>query len=231
MNQEGPDDGQPDGAQRLLGLVAEHHDTVRAALDDAQYTLLVGRLTALAEAEPADDRAVARALQGVRLALLPLPLDHPVRRALDSVRLVGAPAGPRAVVAARELADLLAGPPPAPEPGVNGARAELLRTPALSTDQARARCGGTPPPELIRLPAPGDGDRYPDFQFGADGGRPHGVVLEVNRVLLAEIDPWGAASWWLGGNSWLGGTPAALLGRLPDHELLGAATALVEGEA
>ncbi|WP_420882484.1 hypothetical protein [Streptomyces barkulensis] len=115
--------------------------------------------------------------------------------------------------------------------GADGAPDELLRAPALSADEARARCAGAaPPPELIRLPDPELGDRYPRFQFAADGGTPHEVVLEVNRLLLADIDPWGAAAWWLSANTWLDGTPAALLGRLPDRRLVEAAAALVEGD-
>ncbi|MCT9075989.1 hypothetical protein [Streptomyces fulvoviolaceus] len=219
-------DGRESSAGWLLALIGEHRATIREALDDEQHTLLLARLGALAEVAPDDDRAVRRALQGVRLALLPLPLDHPVRVALDSVRLVAASPGPVTVAAAQELMASLSSPPPqaaAPD--------QLLLAQALSAEEARARCGDTaPPPELIRLPDPQGDDRYPEFQFTAGGGTPYEVVLEVNRLLLADVDPWGAASWWLSGNTWLGGTPVSLLGRLPDQQLLGAATALVEGD-
>ncbi|WP_328928958.1 hypothetical protein OG429_33275 [Streptomyces sp. NBC_00190] len=237
MNEE----GRGPSAEPLLALIGEHRESIRAALDDEQHALLLTRLTALAEAPPDDTMAVRRALQGVRLALRPLPFEHPVRAALDGVRLVAAPPGPAAVTEALALISLMAAPDPAPAGptpaatpavGVGDDRAPdpLLREPALSAAEATARCGGAPPPELIRLPDPPNGDRYPQFQFPTGGGTPHEVVLEVNRLLLADIDPRGAASWWLGGNTWLGGTPASLLGRLPDHELVGAATALVEGE-
>ncbi|MGW2023113.1 hypothetical protein [Streptomyces decoyicus] len=233
---------------RMLALIGEHRVTVREALGDAQYAVLLARLEALVAVPADDDRAVRRAVQGVRLVLLELPFGHPVRAALDSVRLVSAPPGPTAVAGARELMALLASHSPAPgredsdsgapDSGADAAEAgpddvpdELLRAPALSADEARARCGGAaPPPELIRLAAPHGGDRYPEFQFAAGSGTPYEVVLEVNRLLLADIDPWGAAAWWLSGNTWLGGTPAALLGRLPDQQLVGAATALVEGD-
>nr|WP_202436848.1 hypothetical protein [Streptomyces sp. SID5910] len=222
----------------MLALIGEHRDTVRDALDDEQYALLLSRLAALADAASDDRKALLRAVRGVQLALLPLPLDHPVRRALDSPRLVGAaPPGPAAVTGARELMARLVIPAPAPgadgdDPGTgDSAQEQLLRAPALSADEARDRCGGTaPPPELIRLTDAQGGAHYPEFQFGAGDGSPCEVVLEVNRVLLADIDPWGAAAWWLSGNSWLGGTPASLLGRLPDGELVGAATALAEGD-
>ncbi|MBL1108706.1 hypothetical protein JK361_29670 [Streptomyces sp. 5-8] len=266
-------------AGRLLALIGEHRDTIRQSLDDTQYAVLLTRLTALAEAAPDDDRAVRKALQAVRQALLSLPHEHPVRRELSSSRLAVTlpPPGPATVAGAKELMAWfrLPSPPRAPAHGpgsdghplpgepvhgsgsdrhplpgepVHGSgsdrhplpgepahgpgsdRYRLLGEPALSADEARARCGGAPPPELIRLRDPRDGDRYPRFQFEPAGGTPHGVVLEVNRLLLADIDPWGAAAWWFSGNTWLGGTPASLLGRLPDHRLVGAARELAEGE-
>ncbi|MEU6945229.1 hypothetical protein ABZ957_08330 [Streptomyces sp. NPDC046316] len=241
MNEE----GRGPSAVSLLALIGEHRESIRAALDDEQHALLLTRLRALAAASPDKDMAVRRALQGVRHALRPLPFDHPARAALDGVRLVAAPPGPATVTEALALVDLLAAAPESaptadPTPGATlgdvtsgddrTAADPLLREPALSTAEATARCGGAPPPELIRLPDPPRGDRFLEFQFPVGGGTPHPVVLKVNRLLLADIDPRGAASWWLGGNSWLGGTPASLLGRLPDHELVGAATTLVEGE-
>jgi hypothetical protein len=234
------DGDQPAGsAERLLFLLGEHADGLRERLDDEQYALLLARLEDLVGTDPDDDRALRRALRGVHLALLPLPLDHPVYRALDSVRLVAsAPPGPTTVTGARELLARLTPPGPQPSPGPQpvpaGAAEEdrlLLGAPALTAGEARERCGGAPPPELIRLRDPRNGDRYPRFQFGADGGgAPYGVVLEVNRLLLADVDPWGAAAWWLGDNAWLGGAPASLLGELPDHRLVGAAKTLAEGE-
>ncbi|MEV5983124.1 hypothetical protein [Streptomyces sp. NPDC052114] len=220
-------------AQRhLLDLVAEHRDTIRAHLGEQPHALLLARVRALAETAPDDNRAVRRALQGVRLALLPLPFDHPVRLAVDSERLAGPPVGPAAVGEARKLLARLAGPPDTSVTTteiVETSRRALLTAPSLSEGEARARCDGAVPSELIRLPDPERGPRYPDFQFVRDG-RPYAVVLRVNRTLLADIDPWGAAAWWLGGNTWLGGPPASFVGELPDEELCGAARALVEGD-
>ncbi|MFF1412037.1 hypothetical protein ACFVX6_20080 [Streptomyces sp. NPDC058289] len=253
MNEE----GRGPSAEPLLALIGEHRESIRTALDDGQHALLLTRLKALAEASPDDGMAVPRALQGVRLALRQLPFGHPVRTMVDGVRLVAAPPGPQTVTEALKLVNLLAAqaqapsaetgstspdpapaPAPAPEsgstpdPAVRGDHATdpLLREPALSAAEVTARCGGAPPPELIRLPDPPNGDRYPEFQFPAGGGTPYEVVLEVNRLLMAEVDPRGAASWWYGGNSWLSGPPVSLLGRMRDDELVGAAIALVEGE-
>ncbi|MEU8509158.1 hypothetical protein AB0C40_31550 [Streptomyces brevispora] len=217
---------------RMLGLIGEHRTAVREALGDQRYLLLLTRLEALATVAPDDSRAFRRAWQGVRQILLELPFGHPARLP-DSVRLVVMAPEPAGVAGAQELlALLLATPDPAPEPGVSdGTPDDILRAPALSADEAHARCGGAaPPPELIRLADPQGGDRYPEFQFPTGCGTPYEIVLRINRLLLADIDPWGAAAWWLSGNTWLGGAPAALLGRRPDQELVLAAAALVEGD-
>ncbi|MEU6591970.1 hypothetical protein ABZ923_22550 [Streptomyces sp. NPDC046881] len=226
------DEPRAGAAERLLALIGEHLDTIREELDDAQHALLLAWLKTLAVAPADDDRAVRRALQGVRLALLKLPPAHPVRRELDSLRGAVPLAGPGTVAGAQELMAWFGLPSPARGPayGPDPERDLLFGQPVLSAAEAWGRCGGAPPPELIRLRGPDDRDRYPEFQFAPAGGTPHGVVLEVNRLLLADIDPWGAAAWWLSGNTWLGGTPAALLGRLPDHRLVGAALELAEGE-
>lgn len=81
-------------------------------------------------------------------------------------------------------------------------------------------------PELIRLRVDGR-VRLPSFQFGADRS-PDRVVLEVNRLLDAEHDPWGVTSWWLDRHAWLGGTPADLLGGTPEQRLQVAAAAAAE---
>ncbi|MCB5164128.1 hypothetical protein LG634_04665 [Streptomyces bambusae] len=222
--------------RKLERLIAEHRESIRECLEADQYALLLERLRALASA-PAGPRERRRALQGVRLALLPLPLDHPVRLAFESVRGAAVLDDPSDVLDARLLLTLLeevpAAGPVAPETAALLAQARqwLLGAPALSAAQARLRCGGKlPVHELIALDDPELGARYPSFQFHAEGPGVPAVVREVNRVLMAEVDPWGAAHWWLSGNGWLGGTPAELLGTVPDEQLSGAARALVEGE-
>ncbi|MEV4362722.1 hypothetical protein [Nonomuraea sp. NPDC049625] len=224
-------DGRESSADRLLALIGEHQATIREALDEEQHALLLARLGALSEVAPDDVMAIGRALQGVKLALLPLPLDHPVRAALESLRFVAVPPGPSTVAGAQALLALLSTPSPSPGPEAAPSLEQLLLARALSAEEAWARCGGAaPPPELIRLSDPQGGVHYPEFQFAAGSGTPYEVVLEVNRLLLADIDPRGAAAWWLSSNIWLDGTPVSLLGRLPDQQLVGAATALVEGD-
>lgn len=220
----------------VLDLIAEQLDSIRAQLTDEQFQTLLSRLRALADAPTDDPRAVRRAFQNVRHSLVPLLYDHPARAAMDSVRLADTATAARPVVLhtrqvlARITADR---PPPLDTPAIIAAvEHRLLRAPALLATEVRDRChGGAPPPELIRLTDPDLGDRYPEFQFEPGGGAPYQTVLEVNRVLLADADPWGAADWWLSGNTWLDGrSPADLLGRRPDRDLVAAATALVEGD-
>ncbi|MGW8351897.1 hypothetical protein [Streptomyces wedmorensis] len=233
MNDDGSEESTGRSADRLLALIREHRDTIRERLGEERYAVLLSRLEVFAAVASDDARGRRGALQGVRRALLPLPFDHPVRAALESSRLVAAPPGPASVAEARELLAWLSSPTLAPEPAGSGETRpdHLLHSAStFSAAEVRDRCGGPPPSELIRVPGTRDGDRYPQFQFRADAGVPHEVVLKINRLLLADIDPWGAGTWWLTDNSWLGGAPASLLGRLPDHRLVGAAAELVEGE-
>ncbi|MFI5769832.1 hypothetical protein ACIA74_14980 [Streptomyces sp. NPDC051658] len=223
--------------EQFLDLVGEHWDSIRESLDDEQYTLLLARLGVLAETAEEDHKSVLRAVKGVKLALIPLPFDHPVQLALDSVRYAGAATVPTAAVAgARSLLVRISEPRPAPGTAdiIRAVQARLLAEPALDHPVVDARCQSAgldePPPELIRLDDTEHGDRYPSFQFAGAAGGPIPVVLRVNRILLSDTDPWGAADWWLSGNVWLGGKPASLLGELPEEQLVGAATALVEGD-
>ncbi|GAB2719708.1 hypothetical protein [Kitasatospora kifunensis] len=222
--------------EALLSLLREHWDEVSAALGEQGRALLLTRLRSLAEAR-GDERATKRALHGVKLALFPLPLEHPVRLALDGTRLVAADSHP-APQAARELLDWLAtsidlAPQPtsvSDDPSaviIADAQRRLLAAPALGTTEVESlQISGN---GLIRLLDAAGEPRFPAFQFATDGS-PLPVVTRINGLLLAERDPWGAADWWLAGNSWLGGTPAQLLGLVSDELLTAAALALTEGD-
>ncbi|MGW5868149.1 hypothetical protein ACWFRJ_39060 [Streptomyces sp. NPDC055239] len=114
-------------------------------------------------------------------------------------------------------------------PVLGPVRERLLAAPALDADTV-LRHGGNPfAPELIRLPGAGGLPRLPRFQFSEDA-MPWLVVLEVNAVLTADRDPWGAADWWLSANAWLGTSPALLLGSGRDRQLADTARFLMEGE-
>ncbi|MET7291500.1 hypothetical protein ABZS79_04970 [Streptomyces griseoloalbus] len=128
------------------------------------------------------------------------------------------------------------GEPPAPDPRelLAQARERLLSAPALTErEHAALLSSHGDQPGLIRLadPRPGSSTaRCPRFQFRPGTLQPLPVVLRINGLLRADLDPWGAADWWLGANSWLHGVPADLLGTLPDEELEGAALELVEAD-
>ncbi|TGA89272.1 hypothetical protein [Streptomyces sp. MZ04] len=114
-------------------------------------------------------------------------------------------------------------------PVLGPVRERLLSAPALDADTV-LRHGGNPfAPELIRLPGAGGLPRLPSFQFSEDA-MPWLVVLEVNALLAADRDPWGAADWWLSANAWLGTPPAQLLGSGRDRQLADTARFLMEGE-
>jgi hypothetical protein len=225
-------------ADALLELIDRHFAHVRDGLRPADLERLS---TAVGELSRAGDDEIAgrRALFRVKRALLPLPLDSPVRSALDALRLDpgdpvrSRPDGPRASALLARLAAARDDPAAEAASGeiLAAARRRLLAAPSRSADGLDPATAADPlGAGLIRLPDPERGPRYPEFQFDPGGGRPRAIVRHVNRLLLAEEDPWGAADWWLGGNTWLAAAPAELLGRVPDELLAAAALALVEGD-
>ncbi|NEA99641.1 hypothetical protein [Streptomyces sp. SID13726] len=114
-------------------------------------------------------------------------------------------------------------------PVLGPVRDRLLAEPALDAEDL-LRNGGSPfAPDLIRLRGEGGRVRLPRFQFSEDT-LPWPVVLEVNGLLSADRDPWGAADWWLSANAWLGTSPASLLGTGRDRQLADTARFLMESE-
>ncbi|MEU9397662.1 hypothetical protein AB0D86_47805 [Streptomyces sp. NPDC048324] len=78
---------------------------------------------------------------------------------------------------------------------------------------------------LILLTDQNGVEQIPGFQFDPESGAPYPVVVEINRLLSADEDPWGAADWWLASNVWLDTAPARLLGTGVDDALRSAAQA------
>lgn len=139
-------------------------------------------------------------------ALLPLRTDDAPRAPGPEAPPAGAPAPVAAPVYRPDQDDawLLA------EPSVD------LPAQVLATDGFR---------HLIRLTDGQDTAHVPAFQLDPVTGAPYPVVVEINRMLSADEDPWGAADWWLGSNVWLNAAPARLLGTGADDALLSAARA------
>lgn len=181
-----------------------------------------------------DGVAARRALLRVKLALLPLPLDSPVRAAVGNQHRYGTAGSVPVQERAHALLCLVATPPPDTVDAATGevvaaVKRRLLAEPSRSAGELDTLTAADPlAAGLIRLADPERGPRYLDFQFDPGGGAPLPVVQQVNRLLLADQDPWGAADWWLGGNRWPAGTPAELIGRVPDALLMAAARAMVE---
>ncbi|MEU2517895.1 hypothetical protein ABZ732_03795 [Streptomyces pseudogriseolus] len=114
-------------------------------------------------------------------------------------------------------------------PVLGPVRERLLAEPALDPDTVERRGGSPYSPDLIRLRGPGGRIRLPCFQF-SDDTLPWLTVLEVNALLGADHDPWGAADWWLSANAWLGTRPARLLGSGRDRQLVEVARFLMESD-
>jgi hypothetical protein len=165
-----------------------------------------------------------------------LPNEHPFAVALRAreERLAPGPVRRAAQLGAwfglaGPLRVRLGGPPePTAEDVEREADARLLDAPALTADDLNAHGIDPDDPDLIRLDGVDGAARWPAFQFGDDGAV-FGVVREVNRILAASDDPFGAADWWLGGNGRLGDAPARLIGAVPDAELVAAARAETGG--
>lgn len=113
-------------------------------------------------------------------------------------------------------------PLPTAEEIRRGATEWLLAENAYSEAEIRARGQNPEHPDLIRLDREDGRTQWPTFQFD-DTGQPLELVRQVNRILGVTDDPWGVADWWLGGNVWLRGIPAELLGQIDDQDLIEAA--------
>lgn len=77
-----------------------------------------------------------------------------------------------------------------------------------------------------------DEDMYPAFQFDQVRLCVYPVVKKVNKLLLADIDPWGAWSWWTTPNGRLtdGRSPKDLLGDPDSEDILIKITEALIGE-
>lgn len=103
--------------------------------------------------------------------------------------------------------------------------ARLLGSTARNTRQVASglRSRG----DLLGVPR-GRAYLYPAFQIDPDRQVLRESVATVNRLLHAREDPWGAASWWVSGNSLLDGQPPLVLAADPGQaeRLIAAAASL-----
>ncbi|MFE0515044.1 DUF3168 domain-containing protein [Streptomyces sp. NPDC058964] len=204
----------------LLDLVAEGGDErrlravtravaahLRTALPDAERGAVGRRYTAASTAQAPHEALVAYISPG------------------GAANPVGGTAGPAPHGGAGEGG---AAPVPAPQRRWASARDRLLAEPALTAVDLRDAFGvDADGAELIRLWSREGVELLPAFQFDGEG-RPRPLVLTINGLLGAALDPWGVADWWLGPNLWLDAVPATLLGVGLDDQLLAAAGAVGE---
>jgi hypothetical protein len=206
----------------VLAAFAADWSRLSRLLDPGARQALRERLAELRAAggdrEPAADRAA-------RTVLDALPADEAARLRQDGSpgRFAGAPsAALHEGYGTADLCMLVLDGNPMVGPLLGPIRERLLQEPASPWAEDTD-------PRLIVLSGADGRRRLPLFQFEA-GAMPWKVVLEVNSVLRADTDPWGAADWWLSRSAWWDGPPAGLLGRGRDAELLGAARALVAAD-
>ncbi|MFF7450285.1 MULTISPECIES: hypothetical protein [unclassified Streptomyces] len=206
----------------LAGFAADYGRLSRLLDPDARRTL--GDRLAELRAAGADQEPVAERAARTLLDALPAPEAARLRQDGDPGRFAGgAPASVQVEgFAAGDLCLLVLDRNPMVGPLLGPVRERLLAQP-MSDWWPEAD------PRLIVLSGEDGVGRLPRFQFEA-GTMPWRIVPEVNTLLRADTDPWGAADWWLSRTTWWDGTPADLLGRGRDAELLGAAEALVAAD-
>jgi len=216
-------------SEELLRLLESHWTTVVTGLDDDDLDQLSRTLREMRqEAAAGNAPGVARTVRRLRRTLSALPPGHPVAEALGGHRYASGPRELPSPTTIDAVLVVLGTPPPSPAELLRAARRRLLAAPALTEDEhPELRGGPDTPAGLIRLRDQDRKVRCPGFQFRAGTVEPLPVVRRINALLRADRDPWGAADWWLGGNRWLGGVPADLLGVRPDEELERAAAELV----
>ncbi|MER6912781.1 hypothetical protein ABT354_14025 [Streptomyces sp. NPDC000594] len=218
----------------LLGLLRAHQPEIHASLTADQFTRY-HRAVLGVRAAGGDPRAVRTALRRVRVSLRPLPPGSELSRLLEQFRVPGVAdrvlPDEDELTALVRLLDSVEWPVLAPESAAlfREIQQVLLAAPARGPDRLDTATAADPAGAgLIRLTDPDGRARYPDFQFDPGTGAPRYLVTKINRMLLADQDPWGAAGWWLGENILLAGIPADLIGRAPDEALSAAARALTD---
>lgn len=235
----------------FLRVLADHWHEVLALVGPGTAQAVTALLARGGESDDPFD-----VLASVAYRLLPeLPAAHALQRTLNSGFRYAEETGPDVTESEREARAslvwfastvLASGPltPPGPrpdraaghDPGPPPEPSEPVVLTGLPTWQelhaaVRRRLLALPGapgggPGLIRLPSP-TGALVPAFQFGP-GDEPWPIVLEVNRMLDAQHDPWGVAGWWVDPHAWLSAPPADLLGTGGDDRLRLAARSLVE---
>lgn len=221
--------GGPDDPYVVLAAAAAGWDLVADRLGEETRARLAALLAVVRDTRRGAPARGAAADEAAGLLRERLPEEFGTAAHGRLVAVPTAPGGHPTVqgFAPEDLAVLLNDGHRMVGPVLGPVRERLLAEPALDAETVLRRGGDAFSPDLIRLPGPGGRPRLPSFQFSEDA-LPWLVVLEVNALLAAGRDPWGAADWWLSANSWLGTSPARLLGTGDDRRLADTARFLME---
>ncbi|MFF9123950.1 hypothetical protein ACF09J_11700 [Streptomyces sp. NPDC014889] len=213
----------------VLAAAAAGWDRVAGRLGEDTRARLAALLAVVRDPEREAPVRAAAADEAAGLLRERLPEEFGTAAQARLVTVPAAPGGRPTVqgFAPEDLAVLLIDGHRMVGPVLGPVRERLLAEPALDAGTVLRHGGDPHAPDLIRLPGPGGRLRLPSFQFAEDT-LPWLVVLEVNALLAADRDPWGAADWWLSANSWLGTSPARLLGTARDRQLVDTARFLME---
>ncbi|MGI5429604.1 hypothetical protein [Streptomyces sp. CA-179760] len=208
----------------VLAAAAADWQRLSGLLEPGTRRTLSERLSRLRAGADASDPAAVLAAAETLLDALPADESARLRQHGDTGRFTAQPQAQQLYegYAAADLCMLVLDGNPMVGPVLGPVRERLLSEPSTPWTESAD-------PLLIVLSGPDGRRRLPLFQFEA-GAMPWRIALEVNSVLRAATDPWGAADWWLSRTTWWDGTPASLLGRDRDVELLGAARELADPE-
>ncbi|MFG2995376.1 hypothetical protein [Streptomyces sp. NPDC048340] len=183
-----------------LSVFAAAWQRLAPLLDQAATALLGAELAALRALDPGTRAADELARHVVKTVLLGLPEDEAAQlrgRYGEGGRFWDGPQEPPGPPGFgwSDLCLLVVDRNPMVGPVLGPVRDRLLREPSLDADRLMD-LGGEPDDErLIRLTDLAGAARYPAFQFEA-AGMPYRAVHDVNLLLEAGSDPWGAAEWW-----------------------------------
>ena len=154
-------------------------DTIHALSDQDLVELLAEEFSRRPNLRPVRDDVTALLALGPALALQhERAVANPAAAAVARTRIVSSAL--RSLVDDHEMLD-------------STAVSRALGKSATSRNTAsRLAAAGT----VVALPAAGH-KLFPAFQFDTERREVRPIVAEINRVIGAKDDPWGAASWWL----------------------------------
>lgn len=154
-------------------------DTIHALSDQDLVELLAEEFSRRPNLRPVRDDVTALLSMGPALALQhERAVANPAAAAVARTRIVASAL--RSLVDEHEMLD-------------STAVSRALGKSATSRNTAsRLAAAGA----VVALPAAGH-KLFPAFQFDTERREVRPIVVEINRVIGAKDDPWGAASWWL----------------------------------